>query len=297
MKRVLKWTGIVLGAVILVLIVAAVGLMMAGTARINRTHPIKAEEVVIPTDEAALTRGEHLVDVYCRDCHGTDLSGQSLFDDPALGAIYATNLTGLGESHSDEDLVIAIRHGIARNGRHLMVMPSDSFIYFSEDDLGAIIAYLNTLPQTGAVQPASELRPVGRMLVGTGAMEMLFPASSVDHDLPFPEMPKITADVSYGEYLARGCQGCHGEGLVGGPPPDPASPEAPNLTPAGPLGDWTEDGFLTAIRAGVTPDGRELDSQYMPWPSYARLSDEELRALWLYLSSLEPVETATNVQQ
>jgi mono/diheme cytochrome c family protein len=215
MKRVLKWTGIVLGAVILLLIVTAVGLMMAGTARINRTHPITAEKVAIPTDEDSLARGEHLVDVYCRDCHGSDLSGQALLDDPVLGTIYATNLTGVAESHSDSELVIAIRHGMDRNGRHLMIMPSDSFIYFSEDDLRVIIAYLKTLPQTGAVQPASELRPIGRMLVGTGAMEMLFPASSIDHDLPFPEMPKVTADVSYGEYLARGCQGCHGAGLVG----------------------------------------------------------------------------------
>jgi cytochrome c553 len=100
-----------------------------------------------------------------------------------------------------------------------------------------------------------------------------------------------------GEYLARGCQGCHGAGLVGGPPPDPTSPEAPNLTPAASaLGDWTEDDFLTAIRTGVTPTGRELDSQYMPWPSYAKLSDDELRALWLYLSSLEPVEAVNSEQ-
>ena len=149
MKKVLKWIGIILGTMFVLLIVAAVGLMLAGNARINRTYAIEAEKVTIPTDEDELARGAHLVNVFCRDCHGSDLGGQAMLEDPMLGTIYATNITGVAESHSEEDLVIAIRHGMDANGRHLMMMPSDFFVHFSEDDLGAIIAYLKALPTIG----------------------------------------------------------------------------------------------------------------------------------------------------
>ena len=67
----------------------------------------------------------------------------------------------------------------------------------------------------------------------------------------------------------------------------PGSPEAPNLTPAGSLGDWTADDFVKTIRTGVNPSGQVLDPLNMPWPSYAKLTDDELRAIWLYLSSLD----------
>ena len=36
----------------------------------------------------------------------------------------------------------------------------------------------------------------------------------------------------------------------------------------------------------VTPDGRHLDAEWMPWPSIGRMSDLELQAIWRYLRSL-----------
>jgi hypothetical protein len=80
--------------------------------------------------------------------------------------------------------------------------------------------------------------------------------------------------------------------LVGNQPPAPDSPPAPNLTPDGRLGNWTEEAFITTIRTGVTPDGRQLNSEFMPWPSIGKLDDDELRAVWLYLESLPPRQTA-----
>ncbi len=295
MKKVLKWAGRLLGGLVALLLVAALALMIAGYARLNKTYSVKAEALNIPADETALARGEHLVNVFCSGCHGSDLRGQLMLDDPALGAIYATNITGVAEDYSDEELIVAIRHGIKRDGRYLMIMPVDSHIYFSEDDLGAIIAYLTTIPRAGSTQPTRQLRPIGRMLIGLGALDMLFPAASINHDLPLPEMPEVGANRPYGEYLARHCRGCHGPELTGGIPPDPASPPAPNLTSNGPLRSWTEEGFITTLRTGVTPFGHELDSG-MPWKSYAKLDDAELRALWIYLSSLEPLAAEGNGQ-
>lgn len=287
MRNVLKKIGGVLAGLILLLIIAVLGLMIAGTVRLNQTHDVEVSTINIPTDETALARGAHLVDVFCTGCHGDDLLGLPVIDDPALGVISATNITGAADRYSDETLIRSIRHGIGSEGSYLMLMPVDSHIYFSKEDLGAIIAYLKTIPQSGTVQQTRQLRPIGRILVGVGALDELFPATAIDHSLPFPEMPEVGLNAPYGEYLARHCRGCHGLALTGGTHPDPDSPPAPNITPNSVLGSYTEAGFITTLQTGVTPYSRELRSEYMPWPSYAKLDNSELQALWLYLSSLD----------
>ena len=139
MKKVLKWIAIGLGAVVVLLIVVAAGLSIAGAAQLNRTHQVEVKPITIPTCEPALARGEHLVNVACKSCHGQELTGQPMLNDPAIGAVYASNITGLGQTHSEADLVRAIRHGVDTDGRQLIIMPADAFIYFSEEDLGAVV--------------------------------------------------------------------------------------------------------------------------------------------------------------
>jgi hypothetical protein len=86
--------------------------------------------------------------------------------------------------------------------------------------------------------------------------------------------------------------GCHGTdfsgGAVPGSPPD--APQAANLTPAGDLGNWTQAEFINTMHTGLTPEGKTLDPSVMPWPISNAMTDVELEALWMYLSSLEPVE-------
>ncbi len=40
------------------------------------------------------------------------------------------------------------------------------------------------------------------------------------------------------------------------------------------------------MRTGTTPDGRSLNPAFMPWPEYARMTDDDLTALFVYLQSL-----------
>jgi mono/diheme cytochrome c family protein len=287
MKMVLKWIGISLGGLVGLIALAAIGLSIAGEARLNKRHDVQAENITISTDDVTLARGEHLV-ATCKSCHGADLSGKVMIDDPPIGTIYATNITGLAKTHTDTDLVRAIRHGLATDGRQLIIMPAESFIYFSESDLGSVIAYLKTVPRAGDELPKPELALVGRILMGAGVFGDVFPAEYIDHDLPFPEMPEIGANEAYGEYLARFCKACHGPELAGAQPADPESPPAPNLTPGGELRGWAENDFITAMRTGVTPPGRQLDPIFMPWESFAKFEEDELRGLWLYLESLPP---------
>jgi len=286
MKKILKWSGRILGLLGILLVVAAAVLSILGTRRLKAVHEIDMEAVVLPEDEIALARGAHLVDVFCAGCHVEDLTGGPVFEDPALGIVDAPNITGAAERFTDEQMVLSIRHGIGSDGRYLVIMPVDSHIYFSKPDLGAMIAFLKTVPQIGELHQAVQLKPIGRMLVGLGVLDVLFPATAINHNQPFPDMPEVEPSLAYGEYLARHCRGCHGPDLAGSTPPNPASPPAPNLTQAGMLATWTEEGFITALRTGITPEGRALQS-FMPWKSYAKLDTLELQALWMYLSSLD----------
>jgi mono/diheme cytochrome c family protein len=64
-----------------------------------------------------------------------------------------------------------------------------------------------------------------------------------------------------------------------------------NLTPdvVTGIGGWNEEQFMTANRLGLRPD-RTVILPFMPWPYYSKWSDDDLRAVWLYLNSLSPVE-------
>jgi hypothetical protein len=60
----------------------------------------------------------------------------------------------------------------------------------------------------------------------------------------------------------------------------------PNLTPGGELGLWTEEEFIYTLRTGVTPHGHDLNPDFMPREFFERLTDDELKAMWLYFQSL-----------
>ena len=65
----------------------------------------------------------------------------------------------------------------------------------------------------------------------------------------------------------------------------------PNLTTGkgGRLPAWGEDGFIDILRDGAK-DGRAINPLYMPWTSYRHMTDDELRAVYLYLMSQPPLE-------
>ncbi len=82
-------------------------------------------------------------------------------------------------------------------------------------------------------------------------------------------------------------------GFSGGPIPGvpPDWPTAANLTPGGELANWSEKAFIDTLRNGFTPSGKQLDPQYMPWTTFGQMTDDELKAMWLYLQSLPAKET------
>jgi mono/diheme cytochrome c family protein len=292
MRKVLKWIGIIVGGLLGLIVVALVVLSFVGGTQLKKTREVEVETITIPDDEVALARGEHLVNIACRDCHGADLAGGVIFDEAPLGAIYAANISGVAQTHSDADLIRAIRHGVDQDGRQLMIMPAETFVHFSAEDLGAVIAYLKTVPRTGDDKPSPSLSIVGRAMLGAGVFGDMFPAEILDHDQPFAAMPEIGANEAYGAYVVNFCRSCHGADLAGGQPPEPGAPLAPNLTPGGELGGWSESDFMQVFATGTTPTGRQLSAS-MPWESFGKFSEDELRGVWMYLQSLPPQTTAS----
>jgi mono/diheme cytochrome c family protein len=290
MRKFLKWLGIGLVVLVGLVVTAALVLYFMGRSTLNKTRTVTPLAVSIPNDEASLDRGEHMVDVNCTSCHGADLAGDVLLDDPMIGTIYTPNITGLADRRTDQQLVLAIRHAVGADGRQILAMPSEAFAHFSAEDLGAIIAYLKTVPYIEKETPPPDLSFIAHIMVAAGVMGDLSAAEIIDHDGPFTRMPEVGANQAYGEYLSALCASCHGEDLSGAQPPIQGSPIAPNLTPGGGLAAWSEAEFIQTIRTGVTPSGHQMDPEYMPWKSWAKFHDEELQAIWLYLASLPPRE-------
>ena len=104
-------------------------------------------------------------------------------------------------------------------------------------------------------------------------------------------------DPKHGENVVRlgGCLGCHTEDKKGAVPF--AGGRAlktpfgtffgPNITPhpqAG-IGRWTEADFIRAMRHGRRPDGANYFPVF-PYPSFTKITDNDLRDIWAYLRTL-----------
>jgi cytochrome c553 len=296
MKRVLKVLGYLVGG-LLALAVIGVGTIYAITSsRLGKTYPTEVETVAIPTDSASLERGRHLVQAVgkCTDCHGANLAGTRMMDAAIFMKLTSANLTagkgGIGSTYTDADWVRSIRYGVNREGKPLIMMPSEAYTSFSDADLGAIIAYLKSVPPADAgAEPARAPGPIARSIYLFAGFPLI-PAELIDRSKQRTHVASGVT-VEYGKYLSEtgGCTSCHLQTLAGGLKID-GVPSA-NLTPGGPLKSWTEEDFFKAIRTGTRPDGTKI-SEVMPWKGMATLTDDELRATWIYLRSVPPV-TAT----
>jgi thiosulfate dehydrogenase len=139
------------------------------------------------------------------------------------------------------------------------------------------------------------------LLGGTAAVVIALPPRIVETRPGFG----ATVDpalIERGRYVARlgDCVACHteagGAAMAGG-----RALETPfgtvwstNITPdpiTG-IGGWSFGAFDRAMRKGVSADGHNLYPA-MPYPSYAKISDDDMKALWAYLThGLEPVDKA-----
>lgn len=293
MKTWLKWIGFAL----LALVVLAAGALFAGVqlaeSKMKRTVAVKVPPVAMRTDAQALERGKYLfASRGCVDCHGANGAGRVFVDDGSL-RIKGPNISpGPGSvvtRYQPEDWVRAIRHGVAPSGRPLMIMPSEDYNRFTDEDLASLVAYARALPPT-AGGPAEVTLPLPvRALYGFGAIRDA--AAKIDHSLAPQQPVPEGVTLAHGAYVANMCLGCHGPQLTGGriPGGPPDWPPAANLTPA-PGSGMTPypdaQGLLKLFKTGKRPDGTPV--KVMPFESLREMSEVDVQALHLYLKSLKP---------
>ena len=294
-KKILKWIGFILAGLLGLLALAAISLYVITEGKLNQVYDVSPSGLVIPSDPATIARGEHLVNAMglCMECHTDNFSGEVFDEGLLVGTFSIANLTsgkgGVGGQFSDEDWVRAIRYGIDPEGKTLINMPP--FNHFSDGDLVAIIAYLKSLSPVDHEMPETSLGLLGRYSVLM--MPFLLTAQNIDHTAPRPPAPEPGVSVEYGAYLANICTHCHGPDLAGGT----QFGSGVNLTPAGNLSSWTEADFIKTIRTGTTPEGNFLNADLMPWRRFGKMTDDELKAIWLYLQSVPPVEVTPQPAQ
>jgi mono/diheme cytochrome c family protein len=290
MKKVLKWVGIVIGAIVAIFLIALGVIYYLSNQDLNARHDIEPVALEIPEpDSAMLALGEHLANVRaCTGCHGSNLGGGVMIDNFAMGTIASSNLTsgegGIGGTYTDEDWVRAVRHAVAPDGRPLKIMPSQEFIHLGREDLVALLAYIKQVPPVDWTPPEPRVGPMARALYVLTPGFPLLEHSKIDNSLPLRDAPTPEVSPEYGEYMAVSCYGCHGTDLAGQPSGPPGTPPSRNLTI---LQDWTEEQFLRAVREGIRPSG---DTLHAFMPRWVSATDTEVAAVYTYLQSLEPIE-------
>jgi mono/diheme cytochrome c family protein len=300
MKKFLKWTGIVLLGLVLIVALPAFFFKSKFSNEFEKVYSLQPAPVSIPTDSASIARGQVLA-ISCAGCHGADLGGEVFFDDPKIGSVPSSNLTRAAgsetEGYTDEDFVRAIRHGLNKNGNQLMVMPCEAYTHYSDADLGSVVAYLKTLPPVDRKFKKRQFTFMAQVIAGAGLFGNLFSYKVIDHEKAKNlNSPPIGNSREYGEYLSRigGCKTCHGANFGGGKSPDPVSPPVPDISGSGKSHAWSLAEFTTFFRNGKTPDGRLLNKKFMPWDGLSLLSDAEIEGLFKYIQSLPPASTSAS---
>jgi mono/diheme cytochrome c family protein len=303
---------------LLVLVLAVCALVLYVQLRWDRTFEAPPSALRASSDPAMIERGRYLMygPAHCAYCHtegeaqwaridageAVPMTGGFVFPIPP-GRFYTPNLTpdpetGIGR-RSDEELVQLIRHGVRADGR--ASVPFMEYWGLSDEDLVAVLSYMRAQPPVRNEVPEHELN-----LMGKGVMTFLM-RPPAGQPTPPVQSPPEGATVERGEYLARSvalCAGCHSprnmmsgayEGAPfsgGNPSPSDVDPNVllapPNLTPHGGTGvmaAWSEEQFLQRFRAG-----KLVPETIMPWAAYARMTDDDIRALYRYLRTLDPVE-------
>jgi mono/diheme cytochrome c family protein/cytochrome c553 len=274
---------------LLTIVCAIVGVLgLLGAYKINTPHGAAAATLTATSTPDRLAAAQRRVNG-CTGCHSTagaqplDGGADNFLGGP-LGTLYAPNLTPGGplKDWSDGEVIRAIREGIDKDGHPLIIMPSDALHHLSDDDVETLVAYLRQQPAINRQTPTRDIGVMGLVLIGAG----LFPTADQPH-VSGPQTAPPPGTPEYGQYLVdiTGCAVCHGPDLRGRAPGGFGPPAGPSLRAIVPR--WQQADFVKFFRTGVDPNGRNVDTNEMPWKDIGlAYTDEELGAMYAYLRGL-----------
>ncbi|HVE60793.1 MAG TPA: cytochrome c [Chitinophagaceae bacterium] len=274
--------------------------------------------------QESIARGDYLVNnvAACVDCHskrdfkyfagpvvpGSEGMGGEPLDNKLMhgipGVLYPKNITpdtstGIG-SWTDEELIRAITLGINKKGDTLFpLMPYAHYNMLPKQDILDIIAYLRT------IKPINNTVPGRKLFI---PISMAYPPN-LKTELDKNIRPAEADRVKYGEYLVTmaDCRTCHtpmnergeqGEAFIGGMTFNtPAfTVTSANITPDSltGIGAWTEQMFVEKFKTYRKDEGYKYDpgrqNTMMPWTLFAKMKDDDLKAIYAYLRTLKPVK-------
>ena len=311
-----------------ILLLALVGVIAIYVLRTwDRTYAAPLpDDIHASTDPAIVAKGEYLVygPAHCVECHGTSFDSLSRLADGVkvplsgglrmpmgpLGAVYSQNLTpdketGIGR-YSDADFARMMRWAVRPNGRST-VEPMMPFGNMSRDDLIAILSFLRAQPSVRNRVPENEWTTMGKVVKSVSPV--FKPRQTIN---PPATAPPSQMTKERGEYLARyvsNCVGCHtprdpttfsatGPDFTGGFELEPlpvadADPKvyyrSPNITSkeGSALMKFPDrETFVARFQRG----GRQYAGSAMPWEAFARMSTEDLGAIYEFLRGLPPLD-------
>lgn len=278
MRKVLRWLGYILAAILIVALLFAAWVWFASSRVLGRVHEAAPERLAQPTASQLADGGRQLRVLGCANCHGARLQGQLMFDGGPFAKVWAPNLTLLAPRASDQQLAAAIRQGIGHDGRALFIMPSDVFSRQSDQEVAALIAAIRAAPRAGGPVPAIHWGPIGRFALATGGLSSTM-ATIADYRARQP-LDTGPGEAAGRRLAATSCAACHGPDLTGGAA-DPANPAPPDLAIAA---AYDLDQFRTLMRTGVPPGGRDLGlMKEVATRDFAYYTDEEIGRLYAYL--------------
>lgn len=290
MKRWVKWSAAVPATGLLLIVLAALLGTQLGERKRMRHVDVAVQPVAVPDDPASLQQGRYLfMSRGCTECHGANGGGREFINDPNGMRIAGPNITpgGVVAHYQPVDWVRTIRQGVKPDGRPVFIMPSEDYNRLSDADVGALIAYLKSLPSLPGGAAVVELPIPVKVLYGFGVIPDA--AATIDHSLAPAQPVAAAVTVARGAYVAGMCIGCHGAGLSGGriPGTPPAWPAAANLTPGegSVMGRYPDAAhFVAMLRSGKRPDGTAI--AVMPFESLSQLNDTDAQAVYAYLQTL-----------
>ena len=314
-----------LGRVVLYAAAAIIVLAGGGFAYLSAMSPKQrpASTSAIERTPARVERGRYLAEnvLDCvNGCHTkrdfrrfggpvvTDIVGAGapcMAGDTMPGRICPSNITpdrehGIG-AWTDGEIMRVIREGVTRDGRATFLMPFVDYAAMSDEDTGSVVVYLRTLrPSSAPDEPSRIDFPIN--------IVMKFLPKPLDG--PVPE-PNHSDPVAYGRYLTTiaGCRNCHtpvddhhsplpGMDFAGGQEfaGDWGRVRSTNLTPdvSGTIHTMSREAFIARFKAFAdpvaavpVPDGQNT---VMAWLAYARMTDEDLGAIYDYLKTVRPIK-------
>lgn len=277
MAKVLRWTGYALASIIGLIILAAALLWIVSSSKLNARPHAKAERLVQPTPQELADTNRKAWTLGCFSCHGKDLRGGKIFDQPMVGTVWAPNLTAVAAHATDQQLAQAIRQGIGVDGRTLFVMPSEAFQHLSDEDVAALVRMIRATERGGSPTPRNSYGPIGRLGLVLGKFRTAPDlVSEYSTEEPYPAGRQFEA----GRQLSMTrCSGCHGPNLEG-KEVEPGE-TSPDLTIAG---AYELPAFKKLLREGIPAGGRKLPMMGPTARSdLGHLTDTEIEALYDYL--------------